>query len=52
MQDSLEHVPAEETALLDTEAGDKVSVLCEHWLLDPQDGGLRSEDDINCPNVQ
>ena len=44
--------PAGETALLDNEAGIKVSVLCEHWLLDPQDGSLRPEDDINCPNEQ
>ena len=44
-----EITPTEEAALLDTEAGEEVPVLCEHWLLDPQDGGLRPEDDMNCP---
>ena len=44
-----EITPTEEAALLDTEAGEEVPVLCEHWLLDPQDGCLRPEDDINCP---
>ena len=49
---SEEITPAEEIALLDTKAGVEVPVLCKHWLLDPQDGDLRPEDDINCPNEQ